>query len=85
MYSACLACVRPWVRSQHQKRKDKKKKTSPQGSSVSINPWDFSCSFVDDPGSLQYPSPKNVQNLGHEIDNLALQITDAPNSVKEGN
>jgi hypothetical protein len=25
-YSASLACVRPWVQSQHQKRKDKKKK-----------------------------------------------------------
>jgi hypothetical protein len=25
-YSAYLACARPWVRSQHQKRKDKKKK-----------------------------------------------------------
>jgi hypothetical protein len=24
--SACLACVKPWVRSQHQKRKDKKKR-----------------------------------------------------------
>jgi hypothetical protein len=29
-HSACLACVRPLVRSQHQKRKDKKKKTLPQ-------------------------------------------------------
>jgi hypothetical protein len=25
-YSACLACMRPWVRSQHKKTKYKKKK-----------------------------------------------------------
>jgi hypothetical protein len=25
-YSACPACARPWVLSQHQKRKEKKKK-----------------------------------------------------------
>jgi hypothetical protein len=25
-YSACLACTRPWDRSQYQKRKDKRKK-----------------------------------------------------------
>jgi hypothetical protein len=28
-YSACLASVRPWVRSQHQKRKNKQTKKVP--------------------------------------------------------
>jgi hypothetical protein len=30
-YSTCLACVRPWVRSQHKKEKTKKKKKERNG------------------------------------------------------
>jgi hypothetical protein len=30
-YSTCLACVRSWVRSQHQKRKKKKKSNTKKG------------------------------------------------------
>jgi hypothetical protein len=37
-HSACLACVRPWVGSQHQKRKDKKKYNTFIGKITRQNP-----------------------------------------------
>jgi hypothetical protein len=35
-YSVCLACERPWVATQHQKRKDQKKKKKERKKTVNV-------------------------------------------------
>jgi hypothetical protein len=37
-YSACLACARPWVQSQHQKKREKNKKQGRKDKNIPNNP-----------------------------------------------